>query len=143
MSEIRLVSVYKVTQAPGLLYEFLRERLQHPETNISHQKLPPMKKHLAFFNSRPYRGWYLLQRKDTRTCVGACYLTRQSEVGIYVAPGERGKGYASQALDALRDLYQGPMLANVNPANEASRAFFERQGGRLLQVTYELPRRSR
>ena len=29
-------------------------------------------------------------------------------------------------------------LANINPANEQSIAFFKRHGGKLLQVTYEL-----
>lgn len=141
----RLVSVYRDTRAPAYLYRVLQERLKEPGTNISHTSLPTMKRHLEFVASRPYRAWYLILTGPASDSIilGACYLTRQAEVGIYVEPTERGTGVGRQALDILRDRHRGRILANVNPANEASRAFFEREGARLLQVTYELPSRRR
>jgi len=141
----RLVSVYRDTRAPAYLYRVLQERLKEPGTNISHTSLPTMKRHLEFVASRPYRAWYLIERvrNVSPEIIGCCYLTKQSEFGIYINPGWRNLGFAHEALDILRDRHRGRILAHVNPANEASRAFFEREGARLLQVTYELPSRRR
>lgn len=141
----RLVSVYRDTRAPAYLYRVLQERLKEPGTNISHNSLPTMKRHLAFMASHPYRAWYLIEnaRRALPEILGCCYLTKRSEVGIYLHHDWRKMGLAHEALDILRDRHRGRILAHVNPANEASRAFFEREGARLLQVTYELPSRRR
>ncbi|HZD28349.1 MAG TPA: GNAT family N-acetyltransferase, partial [Xanthobacteraceae bacterium] len=60
------------------------------------------------------------------------------EVGIHIGRAYRGHHYASDALAALRERYPGHLLANVNPLNLASIAFFERHGAKLIQSTYEL-----
>jgi hypothetical protein len=43
------------------------------------------------------------------------------------------------AVRELMRLHPGRFLANVNPENAASRKLWEGIGGKLLQVTYEIP----
>lgn len=136
---VRLVSVYRVPSAAGFLYEALRLRLEEKDTNISHKRLPTKAQHMAFFRSRPYLGWYLVQRKmGAMEYIGACYVTKAREVGIWIHPAWRGMRAGPTAVRLLRERYNGQLLAHVNPKNEKSRAMFEKLGARLLQVTYEL-----
>ncbi|MEK9736784.1 MAG: hypothetical protein VW239_05635, partial [Candidatus Nanopelagicales bacterium] len=49
------------------------------------------------------------------------------------------KGHARAAVFELMRMHPGKFLANVNPANAASCNLWESLGGKLIQVTYELP----
>lgn len=119
------------------LYEILRLRLREPHHNISHRSLPDYAEHCAFVKSRPYAGWYLAQTQGQTT--GATYLTRNDEIGIWVAPSHRGRGYGSEMVRKLMALHpRDSYLANVNPANEDSIRFFTRLGGDLLQFTFRI-----
>lgn len=132
---MRLVSVYEVLEAPQILYRLLAER--EPHQNISHKRMPSPAEHMAFYLSKPYEAWYLM-RDEFTLYVGACYLTRQQEVGVFVVKDLRGQGYGAQALAELQRLHPGRLLANINPQNEASLAFFAKHGFRKIQETYEL-----
>lgn len=133
---IRLVSVYGVESAPRFLYELLEERLTEPATNISHRGMPSWDEHLRFIRSHAYRAWYLIEADGK--AVGAIYLTVKREVGIHLKKDARGKGYGSEAMRQFRRLWPGPLLANINPANTGSTAFFKSLGARLIQNTYEV-----
>lgn len=141
---VYLKSIYRERKATEYLYNVLRIRLeQEPETNISHKAMPTWQAHCEFVRSQPYRAWYLILRKpehpsNDEDWLGAIYLTRDREVGVWVDPSFRAKGYGAQALTLLRERWPGRILANVNPANTASIKFFERMGARQLQQTYEL-----
>ncbi len=157
MSTVRLVSVYTERLASLFLYEILKERSEEPHINISHRELPPLHVHQEFVRSHPYRAWYLIEADVDRELqsaivfgpttteatmdrawVGAIYLTPKREVGIHLLRQFRGKGYADAAMKELRTLWPGPLLANINPANHRSIAFFSRYGARHIQNTYEL-----
>lgn len=134
---IELHDVYadmKHTNAIARLYGWLEQRI--PEQSISHRNMPTMKQHTNFVLGRPYRAWYLIVLDEGYA--GNIYLTNQREVGIHIDETYRGRGVGSRALKRLREIHPGPILANINPANEQSIAFFKRHGGKLLQVTYEL-----
>lgn len=118
------------------LYRLLEERA--PEQNISHQTMPTWPQHLRFIAIVPYPHWYLISDRDMDSVIGATYITFRREVGIFVFKAHQGKGYGSAALAKLREVHPGPMLANINPANEHSIAFFTKHGARLIQHTYEL-----
>lgn len=154
----RLVSVYTERLATMFLYDLLKERLAEPHTNISHRSPPSLTQHQEFVRSRPYRAWFLIvaqvapelvrevvfgppttERTMDDAWVGAIYLTHQREVGIHLMHKHRGRQHGSNALKALRDLYPGPLLANINPLNQPSIDFFARFGARHIQNTYELP----
>lgn len=117
-----------------VLYELLKERTK--EQSISHKQMPTWDEHVEFVESNPYEAWDLILVNGEY--VGSIYLTKNREIGLFVFKKHQGKGYGSQALDMMRRMHPGPVLANVNPNNEPSRRFWEKAGAKLLQVTYEL-----
>lgn len=135
---MRLVDLYRVAEAPALLYRLLEER--EPDVNISHKAMPSWRQHLAFIRSRPYRAWYLIEADGGY--VGAVYLSRQNEIGVFVLREHRGKGYGSAAVRKVMERHRSVkrFLANINPRNQRSIALFSDLGFRHIQNTYELVR---
>lgn len=130
---MRLNSVYEYAGVGWpALYRLLEER--HPTQNISHKELPSIEEHITFVRSKPYLAWYYITTDVA--IVGSIYLTRNREVGIGIIKAHQGKGYGTKALAELSRLHPGRMLANINPDNAASLAFFHSQGFKPLQVTY-------
>lgn len=129
-----LTSVYDFPEAALYLYALLVERPS--EANISHRRLPTPAEHLAFVQSRPYFAWYIVH--EGPTVIGAVYLSKAREIGIFVLREHQGRGWAPKAIAALRKRHPGKCLANVSPENGRSKALFEALGGRLIQQTYEL-----
>lgn len=129
-----LIDVYQAPEALTVLYRLLEERT--PRVNISHREMPSWDEHCAFVAARPYHAWYLIE--DGGEPVGAVYLSRMDEIGVFILRAERGRGHGRRAVLALmarhpRDRY----LANVAPANERSIAFFQGLGFVHIQNTYE------
>jgi len=117
-----------------LLYRLLAER--GDEVNISHKEMPSWGAHVLFVESHPYEAWYFICDHEP---VGACYLTHQNEIGVFVFAEHQKKGYARQAIGALIEKHgPGRYLANVNPRNEASRFLFQGLGFKHCQNTYEM-----
>lgn len=141
---MKLESVYKHELAVSYLYHLLTER--DPSINISHKKMPSFREHERFFNSKPYRFWYLIEVDGS--AVGACYLTKKNEVGIAVSSQHRGKGYGLEAVNLLTQRHKplkaipskrsGQFIANINPANERSIRLFRKLGFVHIQNTYRL-----
>lgn len=134
-----LTDVYTQVQAKRVLFQLLKER--EPHQNISHKAMPLPPAHVAFIDSKPYEAWYLIQIEtddpiEPALTVGAIYLSKVREIGIGILKAHRGQGYAKQAIQALREKHPGPVLANINPHNKASRRLFDKMGFNLLQVTY-------
>lgn len=130
---IRLVDVYAHPNAEALLYALLGERSS--EVNISHKAMPTLEEHKAFIASRPYEAWYIIEDREP---VGATYLSKQREVGIFIFAKHQGRGYGREAVATLRRLHPGRLLANVAPGNHRSILFFKRMGAKHVQNTYEL-----
>jgi RimJ/RimL family protein N-acetyltransferase len=147
---IRLVDVYRggkvALGAVEFLYELLQER--PPEANISHAEMPTIEHHRGFVVRRPYRHWYIIENAEGER-VGAIYATETNAVGIAVLRAHQRHGYAMRALrlflqthqpaETIRSVRPGRFVANVAPGNAVSREMFEKLGGRIIQVTYELP----
>ncbi len=142
---LTLRSVYKEDSAL-VLYAMLKERLSEPASNISHQKMPTFAEHLRFYNSKPYRVWYLINVDGLPA--GSIYASRNNEIGVYLGRDYRGLRIATWALTKLLEKHKplpakagvrsGKWLAHINPANLASLSFFERMQFKPLQVTYAL-----
>lgn len=132
---MKLVDVYDVPdEAPKILYRLLEERT--PEVNISHRGLPDWDSHLAFISSRPYDAWYLIEAGGEY--VGAIYLSKASEIGVFVLDGHRGHGFGKRAIEKLMQAHpRERFLANINPANTCSIEFFRALGFAHIQNTYE------
>lgn len=141
---ITLVNIYDEPTAEKVLYDLLLERT--PEQSISHLKMPTYDEHVAFVRSKPYQAWYLIlyqqvaeePMEDVRQFVGATYLTRQREIGLFIFNAYQDKGFGSLALIEMRRRH-GEMLANISPYNTFSQRFFTKHGGKLIQLTYRLP----
>lgn len=117
------------------LYELLKER--NSSINISHQKMPTYNKHINFILSKPYSKWYIIYFE--RTKVGSIYISKQSEVGIFIMKKFLKKGIGSEALEIIIKLNpRKQFLANINPKNKKSIEFFKKNGFKILQHTYEL-----
>ena len=131
---MRLIDAYSVLDAPAILYRLLAER--EPHVNISHRQMPSPAEHMEFFCARPYERWALIQVDGQY--IGAAYLTKQREIGIFIFRDHQRKGYGTRAIVLLMELWAGRLLANIAPTNPASVAFFEKLGFRELQITYVL-----
>jgi len=117
------------------LYELLKER--DPRANISHKKMPSFAQHVKFVLSKPYVKWYVIVECEKR--VGSIYLTKDSEIGIFLKKDLQGRGIGFNALKLLMEKNpRNRYLANVNPKNKKSIQFFKNNGFRLIQHTYEL-----
>lgn len=153
---IKFVDVYDSQGEPQLravafLFELIAERMTEPAVNIS-ATMPTVEEHKAFVRRWPYRFWYLLEN-DEGERVGYVSATRRNEIGIVLLKVYRGRGYGPQAVRMLMENYQplpavpserrGRWIANVAPDNEHSKHLFEKLGGRLIQVTYELQPRGK
>jgi RimJ/RimL family protein N-acetyltransferase len=140
---MRLIDVYEdlrqcrfiATHASlELLFQLLQERL--PEESISHKEMPTWEEHCAFVLSQPYEAWYVIEVDGYQR--GAIYLSRQREIGVAILKGQRGHGYALDAVHRLMEHHAGRFLWNANPRNTASIALAKKLGfgPEPLQVTF-------
>ncbi len=134
VSQVKLIDVHTADAAAQVLYRLLEERT--PEINISHRRLPSWEDHLAFIASRPYDAWYLIEAHNQ--LIGAIYLSKMSEIGVFILRDHRGHGHGKRAIELLMQRHpRDRFLANINPANRPSIEFFQALGFQHIQNTYE------
>lgn len=131
---MNLISIYERPDRALVLHQLLEER--GDETNISHKAMPSWDEHVRFVESKPYQAWYFIV--DDGQTVGACYLSKQDEIGVFVFKQYQGRGYGPWAIDAIM-LKHGKRryLANVSPRNTKSAEVFRNMGFKHIQNTYE------
>lgn len=133
---VRLEDVYLGGQhAISELFLLLEERT--PAQSISHSEMPSYAQHKAFVESRPYKAWYLISADGVPGSVGAVYLSKQREIGIFIFKDQIGRGYGWAAVEKLMEMHPGTFYANVNPSNLESIDLFRRLGFSLLQLTFK------
>ena len=136
---MKLVSVNRSKDAPQVLWEMMRTRLQEDRKgyNISHRKMPSWKQHLAFIKSRRNGHWYMIRKPWCY--VGWVYLNDRDEIGLMIFPAQRGFGAGTWALKEIRRRHKRRRyLANINPKNKRSIEFFKRAGFKdQIQITLE------
>ena len=131
--KINLKSVNKTDHV--FLYDLLKDR--DPKVNISHKKMPSFKEHIKFVKSKPYSKWYIIKQNNEK--VGSIYLSKQNEIGLFMKNNVQGQNIGTKALKLL--IMKNPkkrILANINPENKKSIKFFEKNGFKLIQYTFEL-----
>jgi len=128
------------------LYQLLGER--PASANISHKTMPSFEEHKTFLATKPYAGHWVISefsdngRSVVNFAVGACYITKNDEIGIQIGSRYQRRGYARTALNTLIEMHKGRrLLANIAPGNEASRKLFEGFGFKHIQNTFELEAR--
>lgn len=119
-----------------VLFKLLKERTK--VQSISHKTMPPYAKHVDFVVSRPYKHWYIITlRHDIDYAVGSIYITHKNEIGIAIFKKYQGQGLGSEALKMISEMYpNAQLLANINPNNKRSIAFFRKHGFEHIQNTY-------
>jgi RimJ/RimL family protein N-acetyltransferase len=94
-----------------------------------------MRAHLAFIASRPYLSWELITTADF--VVGAVYVTRSYEIGLFIFRKFQGHGYGSRTIRIILKRHgEKSLLANINPNNIISKNLFMRHGFQKIQETY-------
>lgn len=107
------------------LYRLLSQR--EPHQNISHKAMPTFEAHTDFVNSRPYLLWYIIVVDNL--FIGAIYISKKFEIGLFIDKKYRGCGFGSIALNKLiQEYHTRPLYANIAPTNPGSIKFFERNG---------------
>jgi|WetSurMetagenome_2_1015567.scaffolds.fasta_scaffold20742_3 RimJ/RimL family protein N-acetyltransferase len=126
-------------KALKFLWKCLKERLKEPNTNISHHQMPAPEAHEKFVgdfvgrqrSGHPYAYWYVITI-DAKP-IGVTYITRENEIGIFIAKKYRGFGRGRQALRLLMDTHKlTHFKANINPLNERSIRLFMSLGFALI-----------
>ena len=100
-----------------------------------------------YSNLRPGEKWFIIEKKDS-TKIGQIVhspLKRHFQIGFAIIPGERGKGYCTEAVKIMVDylfLSRGIMRieAGTNVNNTASQRVLEKTGfakeGVLRKATF-------
>ena len=89
-----------------------------------------------FIKSKPYSKWYIILKSKQK--IGSIYLSKNDEIGIFLSKKFQGKNVGNFALNEL--MKKNPrkrFLANVNPKNKKSIAFFKNNNFKLIQYTFE------
>jgi RimJ/RimL family protein N-acetyltransferase len=130
---MNLISIYERPDRALVLHQLLEER--DDTANISHKVMPSWDEHVRFVESKPYQAWYFIEDNGT---IGACYLSKQDEIGVFIFKAYQGKHYGTWAIEALM-LKHGKRryLANVSPRNERSLEVFRNLGFKPIQITHE------
>lgn len=131
------------------LYDLLAERT--PEQSISHKEMPSWGQHERFVRDMTPKRledgelYYIASYEDwcliciPQGIIGAVYLTRVSEIGVSLFGKATRLGLGLEAVRMMMEKHgHRRYLANINPANEASRKMFEALGFKHIQDTYEL-----
>lgn len=120
------------TKDSNWLYKLLKER--DDSMNISHRAMPTYLQHCNFVKEHPYGMWYAVWHG--RLKIGHWYLTKQNEVGLFVARKYQWKGYGTRILATIAREFSGTtLLANINPKNKRSLKLFKSLGFGPVQVT--------
>lgn len=132
---MHLISVYEDVYFSKLtLWRLLQER--KAEVNISHKAMPEWEEHCRFVDSKPYKDWLLIIVNGE--AIGAIYVSKMDEIGIFIFNQEQGKGYGRAAIKLLGERYKGRLLANVAPGNYKSKALFISLGFKPIQETFAI-----
>lgn len=135
---MQLVSIYPMPHPAEfhLLYDILAQRDEN--TSISHRRMPSWSDHVEFVMSRPYKDWWVIVVDHVR--VGAAYLSKQDEIGVFILKEHQKRGYGPAAVKAvIASQPAGAVLyANINPQNARSIEMFQGLGFRHIQNTYRL-----
>ena len=137
---MRKVIVLKEAQKSDclFLYELLSERKSYE--NISHKKNPTYVKHVKFVMSKPYSKWYIIYHATEK--IGSIYLTKQDEIGIHFKEQNITNKIHSKVLKMIiRKNPRNRYLININPRNTSLRNFLKNEGFKLIQHTYEIPKK--
>lgn len=114
----------------AMLWGVLKRRLDEPETNVSHTKMPEWDDHVAYVRRKPHgRNNFIITSGGW--AAGHCYLSQRNEVGVFIYPDFRRDGFGQWAVRQMIEIAEkrgGNTLANINPANATAIRLFQKLG---------------
>jgi hypothetical protein len=136
--ELNKINLKKVNDSDiKFLYILLKAR--NPKTNISHREMPDFDHHKKFVLSKPYSKWYIIYYKLIK--IGSVYISKQNEIGINLKKQHDLESIKKRVLNEIvsTDLNTN-YFVNVSPKNKKGVKFFEKNGWKLIQKTFEIPK---
>ena len=137
LGRYKLYAVNKSENHVKYLYELLKQR----KYNISHERLPPYEKHLAFVLEHPYRFWFVLERDQKR--IGAVYINYDNSIGIDVDISQitynvlmRLLLIVTSPLPEIKSIRSGYFFVNVSPVNLGMINWLVEGDAKPFQVSY-------
>ena len=128
----------------SFLYELLSERKLY--VNISHKKNPTYANHVKFVMSKPYSKWYIIYYGKQK--IGSIYLTKQDEIGAHfkeLPKQQKQNPEMDLWLHAVKMIVKknprNRYLVNINPKNTRMKNSLKNVGFKLIQHTYEMPKK--
>ena len=133
------IKLNQVTKNDTLfLYDLLKNK--DPNANISHKKMPSYDEHVKFVMSKPYSKWYIIYHATEK--IGSIYITKQDEIGIHFKEQNLTNKIRSKVLKMIiRKNPRNRYMININPRNTSLRNFLKNEGFKLIQHTYEIPKK--
>lgn len=119
--------------------EFLYKLLKHRSRshNISHKKMPSLREHIKFVNSKPYKKWYVILNDKQK--IGSIYISKNDEVAIHLKNNICKEKFFILALKQLIKFDSNEFFYfNTNPNNKGLNNFFKKNNFTLLQLTYKI-----
>ena len=103
---------------------------------ISHKEMPCQEYHADFIKHHPYYKWWIIEVDGED--YGSVYLTKYlHEIGIHLI--KENDGIKEAIVRGMKKRFsKARLLANVAIDNIEGQKFWESQGFKKLQVTYEL-----
>ncbi len=119
------------------LFDMLKERTIHQSISF---KMPTFEEHCKFVKSNPYEVWYIIINNGEM--IGNVYLTKTNEWGYFIKKALIGKGLGTEALRKMTKLHpRDYYYSNINPKNHIAVHLAKvKFGGKLIQLTYKIPR---
>ncbi len=119
------------------LFDMLKERTIQQSISF---KMPTFEEHCKFVKNNPYEVWYIIINNDEM--IGNVYLTKNNEWGYFIKKDKIGKGLGTEALRKMTKLHpRDYYYSNINPTNHIAIQLAKvKFGGKLIQLTYKIPR---
>ena len=120
------------------LYQLLKQRnISH---NISHVKIPSLKQHIKFIDSKPYKRWYIIINNKQK--IGSIYISKNSEVGIHLKNNQKKNKLLILVLKQFVKFHNEEFFYfNVSTNNKSLNNFFKKNNFSLLQLTYKISKK--
>ena len=138
--DIKLIKVQADMEHIKILYNLLKYRKSI--TNISHNKVPNLKKHKSFVLSKPYRKWFLIENK--KIILGSVYISKINTIGIHFFKVNKSilKEVLLFIFKEFKPLKKIPSVRtshyviNISSKNQEYANIIKKIGGNKIQETY-------
>ena len=138
--DINLIKIVATPKHIKVLYDLLKYR--EKRIAISHNQIPSFKKHKFFVSSKPYRFWFLIEKKNI--FLGAVYISKYNTIGIHFFKTNQSllkeillflfKSFTP--LKEIPSVRTANFVINLSCKNKKYADIIKKIGGTKIQETY-------